>query len=439
MKVIQKPASNNQVELTVTATPEEVNRALDTAQAYFAMSMQIYPEKGKTTAQVVEAATGIKDLDAVVENDAAELLVPYALDKRGIVPAYPPEPMPSMQLKRGREYSFRMYVMPKPDYELTSYDPPTLTVPQFKVNLGDAVDRQLEEMAEQNCIYEDCDAPGPVAKGDIIKLALKVYENGVEDKRIGTDGRTYILGMGFLPEEFDTNLIGMKPGETKVFTCGLPDWDDVKNEPTTTQEECHATVVSMQKKVIPAITDEWVRANVPMAFSVENLRENITLEMSRAQRAQYNEYVKQRVVESMSNRFQGKIDDAVYEAASKNMVSQLREQVAQQNMTWEQFVKENGGDQQMQMMLMMQVRATLVSGYVLDAVFRHEKLVVEERDIREACSQFNPQRPDVVRQEFENTGRGFALREMAERIRAQRWLVENAQITYVDPDASAGA
>ena len=434
MKVIQKPASGSQVELTVTATPEEVNRALDNAQRYFAMNMQIYPQQGKSTAEVVQEATGIKDLDSVVENDALQLLVPYALDKRNIIPAYPPEPLPGMQLKRGKEYSFRMYVLPKPDYELTSYDVPEVTVPKFKAELGNAVDRQLEEMAEQNCTYEDCEGEGPVANGDAFKLGLKIKTNGEEDNRLSTDGRTYILGMGYLPESFDQNIIGMKVGETKTFTCDFPDWDPEKNEPTTTPTECTATIVSMQKKVIPAITDEWVKNNIPMAFSVANLRETMEIEMSRAQRQQYDQYVQQRVVESLTNRFKGKIDDAVYESASKNMVNQLRDQVAQQNMTWEQFVQENGGEQQMQMMLMMQVRQTLVSGYVLDSFFRHEGLVVEDRDIRAACSQFNPQQPDMVRKEFESTGRGFALREMAERMRAQRWLMEHAKITYFDQE-----
>ena len=436
MKVIQKPATGNQVELTVTATAEEVNKALDQAHAYFAMNMGLYPDKNKTAAQIVEEATGIRDLDSVVENDAVQLLVPYALDKRNLLPAFPPEPLPSMQLKRDREYSFRMYVLPKPEYELSSYDVPELTVPKFKAELGDAIDRQIEEIAEQNCTFEDCEGEGPVADGSVFKMALKMFDkNGEEDKRMTTDGRTYIVGQGYLPEEFDKCILGMKVGETRRFTCDMPDWDEEKNEPTTTATDCEATVVSMQKKVIPAITDEWVKNNMPMVFGVENLRQTLEIQMSQAQRAQYDEYVKQRVVESVSNRFQGKIDDAVYESASKNMVSQIRASLAQQNMTWEDFIKENGGEQQFQMMLMMQVRQTLVSGYVLDAFFRHEKLVVEDRDIREACTQFNPQNPDMVRKEFESTGRGFALREMAERVRAQRWLVQNAKITYFDKDA----
>ena len=436
MKVIQKPASGNQVELTVTATAEEVNKVLEQAHAYFAMNMGLYPDKNKTAAQIVEEATGIKDLDSVVENDAVELLIPYALDKRNLIPAFPPEPVPTMQMKRDKEYSFRMYVLPKPDYELTSYDPPKLSLPKFKAQLGDSVDRQIEELAEQYASFENCEGEGPITETSVMRMALKIFDkNGEEDKRMSTEGRTYIMGQGYMPADFDKHLVGMKVGETRRFTCELPDWDAEKNQPTTTMTECEVTVVSMQKKVIPAITDEWVRNNMPMVFGVENLRQNIEIQMSQAQRAQYNEFMKQRVIESVCDRFKGKIEDAVYENASKNMVAQIRSSLAQQNMTFEDFVKENGGDQQFQMMLMMQVRQSLVSGYVLDPFFRELKLNVEDRDIREACAEFNPQNPDMVRKEFESTGRSFALREMAERVRATRWLMDNADITYFDIDA----
>ncbi len=439
MKVIEKPATGTQVELNVTATPEEVNRALDNAARYFAMNMNIMPQQGKTVAQIVEEATGIKDLDSVVANDAAEMLVPFALDKRNLIPAYPPKPMQTMQLKRGKEYSFRMFVQPKPAYELTSYDVPEVTVPQFRAEFGDAVQRQLDELAEQYCTYEECEGEGPVEAGSIFKLGVQVTVDGVKDEQISTEGRTYIMGMGFMPEDFEAELMGMKAGETKTFTFGMPDWDKEKNQPKTTPAQAEATIVSMERKVIPAITDEWVKKTVPMALSVEALKESIEIQMSQAQRAQYDEYVTQMVVSSLTTRFSGKIEDAVYEAASENMISQMRQAVQQQNMTWEQFVQENGGEQQMQMMLMMQVRSSLVTGYVLDAFFRHEKLTVEDRDIMEACRQINPQQPAMVRDEFEATGRGFALREMAERMAAQRWLVANAKITRVDPSAPAAA
>ena len=50
----------------------------------------------------------------------------------------------------------------------------------------------------------------------------------------------------------------------------------------------------------------------------------------------------------------------------------------------------------------------------------------------ETCRIINPQGPQLARMQMEETGNGYALREMAERNKAARWVVEHADITYTD-------
>ena len=105
-------------------------------------------------------------------------------------------------------------------------------------------------------------------------------------------------------------------------------------------------------------------------------------------------------------------------------------------MTYEQFIEQQGGEQQFNMMMMMQTREMLVQGYALDALFRHEKLVLTDEDIEAACRAMNPQQnPKQVRNQMEQSGRGFALREAAERLKANQWLVDHAVVNVVDPNA----
>ena len=49
------------------------------------------------------------------------------------------------------------------------------------------------------------------------------------------------------------------------------------------------------------------------------------------------------------------------------------------------------------------------------------------------------QNPKQVRNQMEQTGRGFALREAAERLKANRWLVDHAIVNVVDPRAAQAA
>lgn len=45
-----------------------------------------------------------------------------------------------------------MEVTPKPDYELTSYDPIEITLPEFTINEAE-VDAQIQQLAERNTTY----------------------------------------------------------------------------------------------------------------------------------------------------------------------------------------------------------------------------------------------------------------------------------------------
>lgn len=437
MKVTQKKLGDGKVQLDAVATVDEVNRALQQAQVGFAQQMGLRPEKDKTVAQVAEEKMGIKDLDSIVESQAVEALIPFAIDKKNIIPAYPPKPQAKVPMKRGQEYRFTLVVAVKPDYELSSYDSVTITVPPFEIDES-MVDDQIAQLAERYAEYV-ADDPRPVEKGDSCMVALECYEDGKKLDGLSTEGRTYTTGAGYMPDGFDENIIGMKPGETKTFTFEGPGLDDDGNEIVETVE-CTATVKEVQKKVIPAINDAWVAKNMPMFKDAAALRGSMLDQMSQQGRQQYEDYKRQMAASELARRFKGRIEDPVYEAMQQNLMSNLRMQLQQQNMTYEQFIEQQGGEQQFNMMMMMQTREMLVQGYALDALFRHEKMVLTDEDIEAACRSMSPQQnPKQVRNQMEQTGRGFALREAAERLKANRWLVDHAIVNVVDPRAAQAA
>ena len=154
------------------------------------------------------------------------------------------------------------------------------------------------------------------------------------------------------------------------------------------------------------------------------------LEVFRHYFEQYEAYKRQVVARALGERFEGKIADEVYENARDNLMRNIRIVLQQQGMSWEDYVNQNGGEQQINMMLMLQTREMVVQGYALDAVFRHAKLGISEDDINEACHMMAPNaNPKQVRQQVENEGKGFVLRESAERLKANKWAAEQAKVT----------
>ena len=177
MKTTQKKTDDGKILVSAVASTEEVTKALNAAHIGFANQMGLRPEQGKTVAQVAEERMGIRDLDSVVASQAADELMPFAVDKTGVLPAFPPTIDPKSTLKRGQTFQFEVTVTPKPDYELSSYDLPTVTIPPLKIDPAE-VDEQLRQMAENYAEYV-ADDPHPVKKGDSCKIAMKAFrENG---------------------------------------------------------------------------------------------------------------------------------------------------------------------------------------------------------------------------------------------------------------------
>ena len=437
MKITQKKTDGGKVIVNAVASTEEVAKALNSAHLAFAQQMNLRPEQGKTVAQVAEERMGIRDLDSVVTQQAQDALMPFAVNKTGIIPAFPPQVDPKSRLKRGQTFQFEVTVTPKPDYELTSYDPVTITVPPLVIDPAE-VDAQIAQMANGYTEYVP-DDPHPVQKGDACKIAMKAFRaNGEEVGPLATEGRTYVTGQGYMPEGFDDNVVGMDVGETKTFTFEAPDIDaegkEIKGEFTTT-----VTVLEIQKTVVPEINDEWVKKFMPFYKDYADMRKTIENGLTKQHEKQHEDMKRQMAAAEVASRFTGSIVDEVYEAMSRSLMTNLRADVARQGMKFEDFLEQQGGEQQFNMMMMLHTREMLVQGYALDAVFRHEGLVITDDDLTEACIEMGGGQtdPKLMRSQLEDSGRGFVLREAAERLRANKWLVEHAVIKESEPAGEA--
>ena len=154
MKVTEKKLDDGRILLEAVASTAEVSHALTAAQYRFAQQMGVQPTPGMSVEQAVEKQLGIKDLDAIVQQQAVEYLVPFAIDKRNITPAFPALPKAAGPLKRGQTFSFEVRVTPKPDYELKSYEPVSITVPPFEIEQAE-VEEQIAQIDAQMQAHTD--------------------------------------------------------------------------------------------------------------------------------------------------------------------------------------------------------------------------------------------------------------------------------------------
>lgn len=426
MKVVKKRMEDDYVVLDCTASSQEVSDVLNQASQVFCGQMGLRPQQGKTPAQVASEQLGIKNLDETITPQAMELIVPHAVNKSGYLPAFMPQAEPKTRLARGHAFQFELKLLPKPVYELDDYGPVKITIEPYSVD-DEQIDRQISDMARQFTEFVPVEAH-PLGEHDSCLIAMKTTKGGEEVSGLTMDQRPYTLGMDLMPAGFDDHLVGMEPGESRTFTFEGPGLDADFNE---IMEEYETTIklLEVQKEVVPVINDEWVKKNLPMYADLADMRAKIGADLDKDRRKYYEDYKRNVAATELSKRFKGSIPDAVYEGAMHETRENMRQQVSRSGMKWDEFVEKNGGEQQVNMMLMVEMRQNLVMGFALDAYYKHERLVYNEDDLNEVCFQMNPQNPRMARESMERNGFGYALRESAERLRACKRLVETAEIT----------
>ncbi len=427
MKVVKHELEDGYVSVKADASPAEVTHAFAMALESFAFQMGVMLEPGKPAAEQIKQKLNVPDPESIVKQQAELNLVPFAVDKSGVQPAFDPRPELKGTIENGKPFSFELRILPKPSYELTSYDPVNITVPTFYVP-QEEVDFQMQSLADSFTEYVS-DDPHPVEQGDTMLLSLEALIDGKRNASLSASKRAYQVGAGLMPPAFDENILGMNVGETKTFTIEMPaGMGDYSGKPL----ECTVGILEMQKAVVPEIDDEFVAKNLPFYKDAAALRTAMEERMAKDLGRNYEELKANLATTEIAQRFEGNIADAIYENMHRTMVDNLRTQVLSEGIDFDEFVEQQGGSEQFGMAMMMQTRQALVEGYSLDAVFRHAKLELEDEDIDRACKTMNPQDPAGMRRNMEKSGYGYSLRETAERMKAQRYLVEHAEVTIDD-------
>lgn len=431
MKVKEKLNADGSINLLCTANVQDVAQALYDASVEFARESGLKPQPNKTVAEVAKEELGIDNLDPLLEQKAVELLVPQAVDKQALIPAFPPKVVGSGTFARGREFKFEVKVVLRPKMELSSYEPVQITVRAFRPDFS-GLEARIKEILDQNIAYVPDPDHNLVEKGMSCLLALRCTENGKVIPGLTSDAKPYTTGAKYMPDGFDNAIIGMKVGETKTFTFSGPSIDERGREYEQVIE-CTVTVKEVQIRSHPTLTDEWVKKNGTGLSSAEEYREAVKRRMEAEQRREYDAYCRQVAAAALAERLQDKIDDEYYEAMKTTLLNNLKHELAQQGIKFEDYVEQQGGEQNFSIAVMMQTRDMLTQSYALDAVFRRERMYVEEADMEAACAEMIPNsNPKQVLQALRRQGRGYVVRESAERLKAGKWVLEHAQVREVE-------
>lgn len=149
MQVEKLNEANGEIRLSVNANAEEMTRAFNEGVEAFVTQFQLEGLEGATAREKIEKSMGDEQAVQAIYSATINFLVPFALEESGIIPLSTYGIESEEAPEEGKPFTFQMTVLPKPEFELSSYDVVEVTVPApFTVTEAD-IDEQIGMLARE--------------------------------------------------------------------------------------------------------------------------------------------------------------------------------------------------------------------------------------------------------------------------------------------------
>ena len=431
METSYKQLEGNRIELSVTIAASVIEKALAAAYAKANENRIKGFRKGKAPRNVLDKVFGGSDyFIAEATEEAIQASYLQAIDVAGFVPLDSPDMSTIEPAVTGEDYTYSFTFTVSPELELSSYTPVEIELPSEEPTaeeIQSRVDTMLGYYAEYLPVT---DRPSQV--GDTLTLTIETTLDGERYEGLSGDNVPYEIGIEAMPDDFESNFIGIEAGDEVSFDFTMPfsDGADGGNE-----QELHveATCNDITFKFVPELTDEWAQEKLEYE-SAEHFRQLIADSIRDQNQAAMPSLKQRRVAEAVAKRLEGEVPELLISEMSQDIFSDIFVALQQQGITLDAYLSSMGEDvstfrDSVQLQAIENARQVLA----LDAWARHQGFEVTEDDIR---AEFEKAEVDDIEADIEQwteIGRMTEIRRGILRMKASQQLNDEAIVSEEKP------
>ena len=323
-----------------------------------------------------------------------------------------------VQFDENKSMRFRATVVTAPEFELPDYKQIPVQVPDTKVSDVD-VDEALDRLRDQSADFVDVPARA-LEMGD---FAVLDFEGSVESKPISEiapqasknlyGGKKFWLHLAagnFLPK-FCEQLIGQKPGETRLVIVHFPE-DFMVKELAGKKADYAVTLRDIKEKVLPAVDDAFAAKLVP-GKTLADLRQMIEHDIEHAKEHDAERAKESQIVKFLHEQTQFELPPALLQNETRRALAELVQQNRERGVTNE-MLKEKEKE-------LIDGAASLAghrlkTNFILHRIAEREKIQVIKEDIdfrlKQEAARYDIS-PEKMRKELQQKD---ALDDVAEQI-----------------------
>lgn len=364
-------------ELTVTVDGEEWKKAVNKAFNKIAGSVTIEGfRKGHAPRSILEKRIPAAQAQYQAVDDNANEWLQKGLEETKVNPIS----RPTLDVKSIDDNSavlvFAFQVMPE------------ITLGQYtglKYDLGDTsvsdeeFNKEIDRMRENYADLETKD--GEAEKGDTVNINYVGTKDGVEFEGGKADNYNLELGSGSFIPGFEDQLIGSRAGDVKDLSLTFPE-DYHAEELKGAAVVFHVTVNEVKHKVLPELDDDFAKdINAKGVETAEDLKKMVRTRLEESKKADAENKADEELMKQLRDNTAIEIPDAMIEDEEENLVNQLKQQISQYGMKFDQYLKMTGqSEQQIKDASKDEAEANVKIRLILNKIAQTEKLEPSDED-----------------------------------------------------------
>ncbi len=343
MKSTVEKLSPTRVRINVEVPFTEWEGEFDRALKEMAKSVRMPGFRpGKVPVKLLEARI---DREAMLDQVVGEA-VPSKYTEAVTTADVRPLGQPDIEITKkvyGEDLEFTAEVDIRPEIELPDLDGLKITVDPIEV-ADEEVDTELQNLRARFGTLTGVERAAE--DGDFVSIDLSATVDGEDVPEATTEGLSHEIGSGQLIEGLDEAIIGLKEGESRVFTTTLAAGERAGQEAQVT-----VTVKSVKERELPEPDDEF--AQLASEFdTIDELRNSLTEQVKRVKRVHQAEQIRDKTLEVLLEQVeiplpekivQAQIDDTLHNAIHSldHDEKRFEEALATQGSSREKFDDDN--------------------------------------------------------------------------------------------------
>jgi trigger factor len=433
MKVNNLSKEKNTVTLELEEEYSELEKFIDSTYKKEVKKVRIPGFRvGKAPKNIFINYYGKKRIEFDALLDMLNAKYPFIVQEEKIEAIDQPKDFDIIELIENKPIKVKLSVDVKPEVKISKYKGLKLEKEILKVTKED-IEKELVNLQEKFVTYND-EENSKIQDGDSVEISIKATKDSEEYALWTKSNYSFKVGRSMVGKNFDDQLIGLNLNQEKEFKLSF-DEAELKKELIGKDVEFKVTILSIKKKTLPKLTDEFISEKTD-AMTLEDYKKKIEDKLRANIELTSENKIKEDVSTWIIENVEVEVPEIMIEKETNNILRKLESNITSHGISVENYLKilqKTPEDLRTQYKDDAEKNVKLILG--LNEIAKIEKIEATDSDIEEEISDsVRFEKDEKIKEDYKQK-----LREMKGQIaetvlnkKVMDFVIDNAKIKKIN-------